>query len=177
MRKGLLLILLTFGVLKAQLYVGFSGFGKVHLTSLQGISDLLETPNTSVTTENAFRGAGGLAIELGFNQYLGIQSGIWYVAGGGKAIVSYTGVNKPDDVFFYDFNSIKIPLYLRVGEGMASQKVYFSAYMGPQFVFAGARSIKVNDSNYNSDTLLSSFKTSYVDISGRIQIDIPISKY
>ena len=177
MRKLLLLFLLTFGLLDAQLYVGFSGFGKAQLASLQGISDLMESNTTSVTTETAFRGGGGLGVELGLNQYLGLQSGIWYMAEGGKAVVSYTGISKDDDEYFYDFSSIKIPLYLRVGEGIASQKVYFSAYMGPQFVFAGSRSVKVNGNEMNADSLINSFKSNYIEISGRIQIDIPVDKY
>ena len=174
--RELILLLLSISLVSGQLYVGFSGFGKVHFASLQGISDLNDGRGVSTTTENIVRGGGGVGVELGLNQYLGIQTGFWYIKEGGKAIVSYTA-QKNKDEFLYDFSSIKLPLFLRVGEGIASQKVFFSAYLGPQFVFSGNRVIYKNGGDITSDTLLSSFKSNYIEIAGRIQIDIPLSKY
>ena len=168
---------LFFGIFltaNAQLYVSFGGFLKPHFTGLQGIDYAYDDSLSSSTTRNTFRGAGGVTAELGFNQFLGLQTGIWYVAEGGKVDVE-TG-NQNTEIF-YKFNSIKIPLYLRIGEGMASQKTFFSAYIGPQFVLAGNRSVLINGNSVASDSTLNLFKSSYMEISGRIQIDIPVAKY
>ncbi len=174
--KKLLLILLFGGFYNvyAQLYVSFGGLLKPHFASIQGMETAFEDSLTTATTRSAFRGAGGITAELGFNQYVGLQTGIWYVAEGGKVDIE---TNSQTTEVFYKFNALKIPLYLRIGEGIAAQKTFFSAYIGPQFVLAGNRSVLVNGVPLPQDSTLNLLKSNYLEISGRIQLDVPVSKY